>query len=350
MARVKPAGEASEVTKVSKLQRFDRIKKLFGVRTLGDLFPANSTPNNAENDPLICSGDVLRDLCQIGEALKEKKFSLQQRRTRVKRTFTPGIMVRHMEIRELLARCKRNEFEEAVMAGKVRLTKYTDGGSKEEESENGVGAYEYEYDGTEEPAEAGAPIGDTIEVRPRRKRVERPNYKLIAGPVLEEDEDDDEDEYEPKQIVSTDQIRRHFGIVAGHKLRKRPINSITKPTDDMDITDATHDEETPEPVPLAKRAKYMKGLETPRTAQQTSSLKPGAQKLIEGPTTNMSPVSHDRALTQFSATLRATRTMLRSMEERLKEEDNVEVAANLARVAGDMIDQSLARYPELGGQ
>lgn len=84
MAVVKTPLEASKVTLESKWQRYERIKRLFGIRRLGDLFPPNSTPNAAANDPLACSGDVLRDLCQIGEALKNKGVGRAERVSMVK--------------------------------------------------------------------------------------------------------------------------------------------------------------------------------------------------------------------------------------------------------------------------
>jgi len=93
-------------------------------------FPKDSTPNGAANDPTICSGDVLRDLCQIGEALRLKGMGRAQRVERVKRSFTEGVLVRHAEIRELLATVKKNEFEE-----RLKRVKYEADGARKEEGE-----------------------------------------------------------------------------------------------------------------------------------------------------------------------------------------------------------------------
>lgn len=145
MAIVKHPHEASAVTLESKHQRYDRLRRLFGIRRLGDLFPPGSTPNGAAHDPAYCSGDVLRDLCQIGEYLKNKGVGRSERVERVKRVclfsclfgiwdwdlglrrfgsvkltrllkqeFRAGEIVQHREIRELLARVKKNEFEERL--------------------------------------------------------------------------------------------------------------------------------------------------------------------------------------------------------------------------------------------
>jgi hypothetical protein len=114
MAVVKTPLEASKVTLESKWQRYERIKRLFGIRRLGDLFPPHSTPNAAANDPLICSGDVLRDLCQIGEALKNKGVGRAERVEMVKKEFKEGVIVQHREIRDLLAKFRKNEFEERL--------------------------------------------------------------------------------------------------------------------------------------------------------------------------------------------------------------------------------------------
>lgn len=85
MAIVKHPHEASAVTLESKHQRYDRLRRLFGIRRLGDLFPPGSTPNGAAHDPAYCSGDVLRDLCQIGEYLKNKGVGRSDRIERVKK-------------------------------------------------------------------------------------------------------------------------------------------------------------------------------------------------------------------------------------------------------------------------
>lgn len=114
MAIVKHPHEASAVTLESKHQRYDRLRRLFGIRRLGDLFPPGSTPNGAAHDPAYCSGDVLRDLCQIGEYLKNKGVGRGERVERVKKEFRAGEIVQHREIRELLSRVKKNEFEERL--------------------------------------------------------------------------------------------------------------------------------------------------------------------------------------------------------------------------------------------
>lgn len=85
MAIVKHPHEASAVTLESKHQRYDRLRRLFGIRRLGDLFPPGSTPNGAAHDPAYCSGDVLRDLCQIGEYLKNKGVGRSERCERVRK-------------------------------------------------------------------------------------------------------------------------------------------------------------------------------------------------------------------------------------------------------------------------
>ncbi|KAE9970118.1 hypothetical protein EG328_006471 [Venturia inaequalis] len=114
MAIVKHPHEASAVTLESKHQRYDRLRRLFGIRRLGDLFPPGSTPNGAAHDPAYCSGDVLRDLCQIGEYLKNKGVGRTERCERVRKEFRAGEIVQHREIRELLSRVKKNEFEERL--------------------------------------------------------------------------------------------------------------------------------------------------------------------------------------------------------------------------------------------
>ncbi|TLD36034.1 Condensin complex subunit 2 [Venturia nashicola] len=114
MAIVKHPHEASAVTLESKHQRYDRLRRLFGIRRLGDLFPPGSTPNGAAHDPAYCSGDVLRDLCQIGEYLKNKGVGRGERCERVRKEFRAGEIVQHREIRELLSRVKKNEFEERL--------------------------------------------------------------------------------------------------------------------------------------------------------------------------------------------------------------------------------------------
>ncbi|QDS69577.1 hypothetical protein FKW77_008224 [Venturia effusa] len=114
MAIVKHPHEASAVTLESKHQRYDRLRRLFGIRRLGDLFPPGSTPNGAAHDPAYCSGDVLRDLCQIGEYLRMKGVGRRERRERVRKEFRAGEIVQHREIREMLSRVKKNEFEERL--------------------------------------------------------------------------------------------------------------------------------------------------------------------------------------------------------------------------------------------
>lgn len=118
MARVKKPGEASEYTVQSKNQRWGRLSTLFGIKRLSELFPDNATPNGADNDHLQCSGDVLRDLCAIGEQLHDRHMTQEQMRSRVKRSFTAGIRVRHQGIRKLLMKVKGNgALKTAIEAG-----------------------------------------------------------------------------------------------------------------------------------------------------------------------------------------------------------------------------------------
>lgn len=56
----------------------------------------------------------MRDLCQIGEYLKNKGVGRGERVERVKKEFRAGEIVQHREIRELLSRVKKNEFEERL--------------------------------------------------------------------------------------------------------------------------------------------------------------------------------------------------------------------------------------------
>jgi hypothetical protein len=135
MAIVKNPLEASKVTLESKWQRYERIKRLFGIRRLGDLFPPNATPNAAANDPLACSGDVLRDLCQIGEALKNKGVSRAERVEMVKKEFKEGEIVQHREIRGLLAKFRTNEFEERLKGMLKKEEEEIGSGEKMEETE-----------------------------------------------------------------------------------------------------------------------------------------------------------------------------------------------------------------------
>jgi hypothetical protein len=114
MTGVKSPAQASRVTLQYKWKRYERIKVLFGVRRLGDLFPLNSTPNDAGDDPLSCSGDVLRDLGQIGEVLKKKGYGTEERKQKLKKEFQEGVIVSHKEIRGLLAKFRKNEFEERL--------------------------------------------------------------------------------------------------------------------------------------------------------------------------------------------------------------------------------------------
>jgi hypothetical protein len=117
MARVKDQAEASNITIVSKNRRWARLASLFDIKRLSELFPANSVPNDAGNDHLKCSGDVLRDLCMIGEALSKRGMKKEQMRGRVKRSFTPGILVRHADIRELLVRVRNSALQTAIQTG-----------------------------------------------------------------------------------------------------------------------------------------------------------------------------------------------------------------------------------------
>jgi hypothetical protein len=116
MAGVKDATTAAEITTRSKHARMHRLQKLFSIRNLKDLFPEGATPNGAEYLYLNCSGDVLRDLCQIGEHLKMRRMTPPAARLRVRRAFKAGQIATHQDIKNLLKALRDNEVESAMKA------------------------------------------------------------------------------------------------------------------------------------------------------------------------------------------------------------------------------------------
>jgi hypothetical protein len=114
MAGVKDASTAAGITTNSKHARMKRLHKLFGIRNLKDLFPERATPNGAEFNYLNCSGDVLRDLCQIGEHLKNRRMSVHAAKLRVRRHFKAGQMATHQDVKNLLRILRANEVEAAM--------------------------------------------------------------------------------------------------------------------------------------------------------------------------------------------------------------------------------------------
>lgn len=111
MARVKDQLAASKMTLLSKERRWTRLMTLFGIDKLSELFPANAVPNNAGEDHLKCSGDVLRDLAMIGEVLAKRGLDKEQMRERVKNSFTADVQVRHHDVIGLLHRVKGHTFQ-----------------------------------------------------------------------------------------------------------------------------------------------------------------------------------------------------------------------------------------------
>jgi hypothetical protein len=149
MAGVKDATTAAEITTRSKHARMQRLIKLFGIRNLKDLFPEGATPNGAEYLYLNCSGDVLRDLCQIGEHLKNRRMSAHASKLRVRRAFKAGQMATHQDVKALLKILRDNEVESAMKTHIVKHENEDMDGDMEEPCVRGARTFLEEAKDTE---------------------------------------------------------------------------------------------------------------------------------------------------------------------------------------------------------
>jgi hypothetical protein len=116
MARIKAGEQAAEITMKSKDARMERLRKLFGIKFLHELFPKGCTPNGAEFKHQECSGDVLRDLCQVGQNLANRRKTPRQAKDYLRRAFTSGKVVTHQDVKELLTKLKANPVAALVRA------------------------------------------------------------------------------------------------------------------------------------------------------------------------------------------------------------------------------------------
>jgi len=194
MARVKDLGSAAEITIKSKIGRMERLKRLFGIRNLSELFPENSTPNSCGADFLKCSGDVLRDLCQVGEVLRDVRLTPPAAKSRVKREFVAGKMATHLDVRNLLKKLRVNkkELEDAIIAAHRNNPGFTplknNGEDDGDEAGEDVNVSSYFGDFSDE----GNGDGDDVEITemsedemPRGSRVASANNNAaeITSPV-----------------------------------------------------------------------------------------------------------------------------------------------------------------------
>ncbi|KAF2431413.1 hypothetical protein EJ08DRAFT_696499 [Tothia fuscella] len=106
MAPIKPANQASAVTLQHKKERMNRLRSLFSIEYLRELFHPDCTPNGADRDFLECSGDTLRDLCQIGQQFRRRNITPDAARLKLKRRWTAGTTVTYAQVKEYMNELK----------------------------------------------------------------------------------------------------------------------------------------------------------------------------------------------------------------------------------------------------
>lgn len=114
MAPIRAGAQAAEITMKSKDTRMERLRKLFGIKYLHELFPKGCTPNGAEYRHQECSGDVLRDMCQVGQNLANRRKTPKQAKDYARRYFTAGRVVTHQDVKDLLGKLRKNQVEAMV--------------------------------------------------------------------------------------------------------------------------------------------------------------------------------------------------------------------------------------------